>query len=335
MNTLTQPSEFASLIQRFFTERLLQQQDASPRTVSAYRDAFRLLLGYAEDQYHKSAAQLTLLDFDADLIVGFLAHLEDVRHNTVRSRNARLAAIRGFAQYVACQCPPALFIAQRILAIPMKRSDKPMLGFLSRGEAQALLDAPDRETWSGRRDRALLKVLYNTGARVSEVIGIHVNDLELDVTSSVRLHGKGRKQRTVPLWRDTVIEVRRWIDFAGLRTDQALLPNRWGKPMTRSNVAKRITVAADTAATDCPSLLGRSISPHTLRHTTAMHMLQSGVDITVIALWLGHESPSTTHGYIEADLAMKERALAAIAPLKTHRARYRPPDALMKFLNAL
>lgn len=159
-------------------------------------------------------------------------------------------------------------------------------------------------------------MLYNTGARVSEVIGIHVNDLELDVTSSVRLHGKGRKQRTVPLWRDTVIEVRRWIDFAGLRTDQALLPNRWGKPMTRSNVAKRITVAADTAATDCPSLLGRSISPHTLRHTTAMHMLQSGVDITVIALWLGHESPSTTHGYIEADLAMKERALAAIAPLK-------------------
>jgi integrase/recombinase XerD len=335
MNTLTQPSEFASLIQRFFTERLLQQQAASPRTVTAYRDAFRLLLGYAEGQCHKSAAQLTLLDIDADLIVGFLAHLEDVRHNTVRSRNARLAAIRGFAQYVACQCPPALFIAQRILAIPMKRSDKPMLGFLSRGEAQALLDAPDRESWSGRRDRALLKVLYNTGARVSEVIGIRVKDLELDVTSSVRLHGKGRKQRTVPLWRDTVVEVRRWIDFAGLRTDQALLPNRWGKPMTRSNVAKRITVAADAAATGCPSLLLRSISPHTLRHTTAMHMLQSGVDITVIALWLGHESPSTTHGYVEADLAMKERALAAIAPLKTHRARYRPTDKLMKFLDAL
>ncbi|HEB3530095.1 TPA: tyrosine-type recombinase/integrase [Burkholderia cenocepacia] len=335
MNTLTQPSEFASLIQRFFTERLLQQQAASPRTVTAYRDAFRLLLGYAEDQCHKSAAQLTLLDIDADLIVGFLAHLEDVRHNTVRSRNARLAAIQGFAQYVTCQCPPTLFIAQRILAIPMKRSDKPMLGFLSRGEAQALLDAPDRETWSGRRDRALLKVLYNTGARVSEVIGICVNDLELDVTSSVRLHGKGRKQRTVPIWRDTVIEVRRWIDFAGLRTDQALLPNRWGKPMTRSNVAKRITIAADAAATGCPSLLERSISPHTLRHTTAMHMLQSGVDITVIALWLGHESPSTTHGYIEADLAMKERALAAIAPLKTHRARYRPPDALLKFLDTL
>lgn len=335
MNTLTHPSEFAALLQRFFTERLLQQQAASPRTVAAYRDAFRLLLGYAEDQCHKSAAQLTLLDIDADLIVGFLAHLEEERHNTVRSRNARLAAIRAFAQYVASQCPPALFIAQRILAIPMKRTDKPMLGFLSRSEAKALLDAPSRETWSGRRDRALLKVLYNTGARVSELIGVHVNDVELDVTPSVRLHGKGRKQRTVPLWKDTATDVRRWIDFAGLHADQALLPNRWGRPMTRSNVAERIAIAANSAAKGCPSLLGRSISPHTLRHTTAMHLLQSGVDITVIALWLGHESPSTTHGYVEADLAMKERALSAIAPLTTRRSRYRPPDALLKFLEAL
>jgi integrase/recombinase XerD len=336
MNTvLTQPAEFAALVQRFFAERLLQQQAASPRTVAAYRDAFRLLLGYAQDRCRKSAAQLTLCDVDADLIVGFLAYLEEERPNTVRSRNARLAAIRGFAQYVAAQCPPALFIAQRILAIPMKRSDKPMLGFLSRGETKALLDAPESDSWYGRRDRVLLKVLYNTGARVSELMGIRVGDLELDVTPSVRLHGKGRKQRTVPLWRDTAVELRRWIDFAGLRVDQTLLPNRWGKPMTRSNVAERIAVAAHAAGADCPSLLGRSISPHTLRHTTAMHLLQSGVDITVIALWLGHESPSTTHGYVEADLAMKERALAAIAPPKTHRSRYRPPDALLKFLEAL
>lgn len=229
MNTLlTQPSEFAALIQRFFTERLLQQQAASPRTVAAYRDAFRLLLGYAQTRCCKSAAQLTLCDVDADLIVGFLAYLEEERHNTIRSRNARLAAIRGFAQYVAAQCPPALFIAQRILAIPMKRSDKPMLGFLSRSEAKALLDTPDADSWYGRRDRALLKVLYNTGARVSELIGIRVGDLELDVSPSVRLHGKGRKQRTVPLWRDTAVELRRWIDFAGLCVDQALLPNRWG-----------------------------------------------------------------------------------------------------------
>jgi integrase/recombinase XerD len=336
MNTvLTQPAEFAALVQRFFTERLLQQQAASPRTVAAYRDAFRLLLRYAEDKCRKSAAQLTLLDVDADLVIGFLANLEDERHNAVRSRNARLAAIRGFAQYVASQCPPALFIAQRILAIPMKRSDKPMLGFLSRGEAKALLDAPDRDTWYGRRDRALLKVLYNTGARVSELIGIHVSDLELDVTPSVRLHGKGRKQRTVPLWRDTAVELRRWIEFASLRAEQPLLPNRWGKPMTRSNAAERIAVAANAAVTRCPSLGGRPISPHTIRHTTAMHLLQSGVDITVIALWLGHESPSTTHGYVEADLAMKERALAAIAPLKTRRSRYRPTDTLLKFLEAL
>ena len=198
---LADPAEFAALVQRFFAERLLQQQAVSPRTVAAYRDIFRLLLGYAERQLGKPPARLALGDVDAELILGFLAHLEAERHNTVRSRNARLAAIRAFARYVAVQCPPALLLAQRILAIPMKRFDKPLLGFLSRDEVQALLTAPDPATWYGRRDRVLLQLLYNTGARVSELIGIRVHDLELDVTPSVRLHGKGRKQRTVPLWK--------------------------------------------------------------------------------------------------------------------------------------
>ncbi len=332
---LDDPAEFAALLQRFFTERLLQQRAVSPRTVAAYRDAFRLFLMYAEDKLDRPPAKLTLCDFDAELILGFLAHLERERHNTVRSRNARLAAIRAFARYVAVQCPPALLLAQQILAIPMKRFDKPLLGFLGRDEVRELLAAPDSSTWCGRRDRVLLKLLYNTGARVSELIGIRVRDLALDVTPSVRLHGKGRKQRTVPLWRETAAEIRHWLAATSLQPDQPLLPNRWGRPMTRSNVAERITRAVGMATSQCPSLLGRHISPHTLRHTTAMHLLQAGVDLSVIALWLGHESPVTTHGYVEADLAMKEHALAAIAPPDVRSTRYRPTDALLAFLQTL
>ena len=332
---LAVPADFAALLQRFFGERLIQQQNASPRTVEAYRDSFRLLLTYAERQRGKPPAKLTLGDFDAALVLDFLAHLETERHNTVRSRNARLAAVRAFAHYVALQCPPALQLAQQILAIPMKRFERPMLGFLSRDEMQALLAAPDAGTWCGRRDRMMFALLYNTGARVSEMIGIKVADVTLAATSSVRLHGKGRKQRTVPLWKETAAEIRDWLKFTDLRADQSLVPNRSGLPMTRTNVADRLTLAISTATTLCPQLAGRTISPHSIRHTTAMHLLQAGVDITVIALWLGHESPVTTHGYVEADLAMKERALATIAPPETKRKRYRPSDAVLKFLEGL
>lgn len=332
---LDDPAEFAALLQRFFAERLLQQQAVSARTVAAYRDAFRLFFAYTEQQLGKPPARLTLRDFNAELILGFLAHLEAERGNAVRSRNARLAAMRAFTRYVAVQCPPALLVTQRVLAIPMKRFDKPLIGFLSREEMQAILSAVDPMTWCGRRDQVLLKLLYNTGARVSELIGIRVRDLELDVTPSVRLRGKGRKQRTVPLWKDTCTEIRRWLELAGLSDEHPVLPNRWGKPMTRSNVADRIAQAVAKASPRCRSLAGRTISPHTLRHTTAMHLLQAGVDLTVIALWLGHESPVTTHGYVEADLAMKERALAAIAPPNTRQKRFHPTDALLRFLQAL
>ncbi len=332
---LAVPAEFATLVQRFFAERLLQQQNASPRTVAAYRDSFRLLLTYAERERGKPPAKLTLGDFDATLVLDFLSHLETERHNTVRSRNARLAAVRAFAHYVALQCPPALQLAQQILAIPMKRFERPMLGFLSRDEVQALLASPDAGTWCGRRDRVMFALLYNTGARVSEMIGIQVADVTLAATSSVRLHGKGRKQRTVPLWKETAAEIRDWLMYAELRADQSLVPNRSGQPMTRTNVADRLTLAITAATTQCPQLAGRKISPHSLRHTTAMHLLQGGVDITVIALWLGHESPVTTHGYVEADLAMKERALATIAPPETKHKRYHPSDAVLKFLENL
>ena len=333
--TLLDPTEFATLLQRFFAERLLQQKNASPRTVAAYRDTFRLLMGYAERKLGKPPAKLTLSDFDATLILGFLTHLEVERHNTVRSRNARLAAVRSFAHYVSLQCPPALQVAQRILAIPAKRFEKPLLGFLSRAEVQALLVAPDADTWVGRRDRVLLALLYNTGARVSELIGIRVADATLEAAPAVHLHGKGRKQRTVPLWKETASASRRWLQFARLQADQPLVPSRQGVAMTRSNVAERIALAAARAGKRCPELAGRPISPHTLRHSTAMHLLQAGVDLTVIALWLGHESPTTTHAYVEADLAMKERALATIGPPETSHARYRPNDALLNFLESL
>ncbi len=329
---LTVPAEFATLIQRFFAERLLQQQNASPRTVAAYRDTFRLLLSYADRERGKPPAKLALCDFDATLVLDFLAHLETERHNTVRSRNARLAAVRAFAHYVALQCPPALQLAQQILAIPMKRFERPLLGFLSRDEVQALLAAPDTATWCGRRDRVMFALLYNTGARVSEMIGIRVADVTLAATSSVRLHGNGRKQRTVPLWKDTAVEIRHCLKYAELRAEQPLVPNRKGLAMTRTNVAERLTLAVAVATKQCPQLQGRTITPHTMRHATAMHLLQAGVDLTVIALWLGHESTVTTHGYVEADLAMKGRALATIAPSETKHKRYRPSDAVLKFL---
>ena len=332
---LAVPVEFATLLQRFFAERLIEQQNASPRTVAAYRDTFRLLLCYAEGERGKPPAKMTLGDIDATLILDFLAHIETERHNTVRSRNARLAAIRAFAHYVALQCPPALLLMQQILAIPMKRFEKPMLGFLSRDEVQAVLAAPDTTSWCGRRDRVMFALLYNTGARVSEMIGLRVADVTLATTSSVRLHGKGRKQRTVPLWKETAVEIRHWLKYADLRADQSLIPNRSGRPMTRTNVADRLALAITTATASCPQLAGRKISPHSMRHTTAMHLLQAGVDLTVIALWLGHESPVTTHGYIEADLAMKERALATLAPPETKHQRYHPTDAVLKFLESL
>ncbi len=332
---LTDPMVFAGLLQRFFAERLLQQKNASPRTIEAYRDTFRLLLRYAARETGKPPARLALGDCDAPLVLGFLTHLETQRHNTARSRNARLAAVRAFAHYIAWQCPEALPVTQRILAIPMKRFEKPLLGFLSREEVQAVLAAPDASTWCGRRDQVLLAVLYNTGARVSELIGIRVADVTFAATSSIRLHGKGRKQRTVPLWRPTAMALRNWLRYADLRADQPLVPARSGMPMTRTSVAERLALAVAVATASCPTLRGRRISPHTLRHTTAMHLLQAGVDITVIALWLGHQSPTTTHTYIEADLAMKERALNAIAPSGTPRNRYRASDALLKFLDDL
>ena len=331
----TAPS-FAMLIQRFFTEHLTHHRAVSPRTVAAYRDTFRLLLQFAEWHMGKSPTDLKLADLDAKLVLAFLEHLERDRKNGARSRNARLAALRAFLKYAAHHDLSALGVIEQALAVPMKRFDRPMLGFLTRQETQAILDAPDTATWAGQRDHALFMMLYNTGARVSEIIDLRIKNLILDASPAVHLTGKGRKQRTVPLWRSTVTVMRAWKRRMGETADSApLFPNRSGRAMSRSNVTQRLVLAVAAAAERQPQLLARSISPHTFRHTTAMHLLQSGVDMTVIALWLGHESPATTHMYVEADLAMKERALSRLQPPAKAGVRYKPPAPLMQFLQAL
>lgn len=332
---LTAPS-FATLLQRYFADHLMRHRAASPQTIAAYRDTFRLLLLFAEQHIAKAPTEVVLTDLNSGLVLAFLDHLERNRANSSRSRNARLAAIRSFLRYAAHHDISALPVIQRTLAIPMKRCDKPLLGFLSRDEMQAILDAPEKGNWTGRRDQALFNVLYNTGARVSEAIGLRVSDIVLEGSPCVHIHGKGRKQRAVPLWRTTAALLRAWKRELG-EVEQAapMFPNRDGAAMTRSNVTQRLALYVKAAAERSPKLRTWPVSPHTIRHTTAMHLLQSGVDIAVIALWLGHESTTTTHMYIEADLSMKERALERLQPPQTGIPRYRPPDALMRFLQAL
>ena len=326
---------FPKLLQQFFLERLMEQRNVSPQTVAAYRDSFRLLLQFAQDHLGKTPERLALIDLDAPLILAFLNHLESKRHNTVRTRNARFAAIRSFLHFAAHKDLTALPVIQRVMAIPMKRFDKPMLGFLSRTEMQAVLDAPDTATWCGQRDRVMLATLYNTGGRVSEITGMRVADVALEGSAAARIRGKGRKERSVPLWRTTAAEIRRWLPHIDSRPDRPLFPSRSGTQLTRPAVMARLHLAVQSAAIACPQLAKRRVSPHSIRHSTAMHMLQGGVDITVIALWLGHESPTTTHMYVEADLAMKERALNAVQPPRLKQKRYRPTDSVLHFLQTL
>jgi site-specific recombinase XerD len=336
MTTRSQSNDFAALLQRFFVERLIQQRNASPRTVESYRDSFRLLLSFAQQTLHKPPVMLTLEDLDPVLITGFLDHLETARGNCVRSRNARLAAIHAFYRYVSLQYPQALRLAQQVLAIPVKRFEKPLLGFLSIEEMRAVLAAPDTSRWAGQRDQVMFALLYNTGARVSELINIRVQDVQLDTRpSSVRLHGKGRKQRTIPLWQETAGRVRNWVKEQALKPEQLLFANRFGNKLTRAAVAARMALAVVAATKCCPQLRGRHITCHTVRHATAMHLLQGGVDITVMALWLGHESPVTTHGYVEADLRMKQQALKAVASPGTRSTRFKAKDDLLRFLESL
>jgi site-specific recombinase XerD len=333
--TAPKPPSFAALVQQFFTEYLVAQRAVSPRTVACYRDALMLFLDFASGKLRKAPIAMRLADIQPDLILAFLDHLEHGRKNAVRSRNLRLTALRAFLKFAGRRDVTSLHDVERALAVPMKRFERPMLGFLSRAEMVAVLGQPGA-TWSSQRDHLLLAMLYNTGARVSEIIGVRVVDVVLDGGACVHLHGKGRKLRSIPLWDATVVEIRAWLrQNPTLRGEAALLPNRDGQTMSRSNVAQRLSLAVTHAAVEHPSLLGKRVSPHTLRHTSAMHLLQSGVRFNVIALWLGHESTTTTHRYVEADLAMKKKALARLQAPDTKLRRYRAPDSLMRFLQTL
>jgi site-specific recombinase XerD len=323
------------LVQDFFLRRLIDQRGASPRTVESYRDAFELLFGYLEVRLGKPPSSLSVADLDAPVILDFLEHLETVRHNSARTRNARLAAIHSFMRYVAVRDPASLPITARVLAIPAKRFDRPVLGHLTKEQIAAILAAPDRTTWSGRRDAVLLSVAYNTGARVSELTALQVRDVLLESQSALQLHGKGRKQRVLPLWASTAAELRSWLGRIHQSPGDPVFPNRNGAAMTRSGVRDRLDRAVAVAQRSCPSLRGQHVSPHTIRHSTAVHLLESGTDLAVIALWLGHSSPAVTHQYLEADLATKEATLARLSDLNPAPARFRPRDRLLGFLEGL
>ena len=330
------PPSFAALVQAYFGEYLTQQRALSPQTIATYRDGFVLFLEFAEEQLGKAPAMMALADVTPELIMAFLDHLERQRHNSVRSRNARLAALRSFLKFAGHRDVASLQVIERALGVPVKRFERPMFGYLTREEVLAVIGEPG-DSWLSQRDHALFLLMYNTGARVSEIIGVKVGDVVLDASAAcVHMLGKGRKQRSVPLWHATVKALRAWLRTnPALTAEATLLPNRNGREMTRANVTLRLGLAVQHATETQPALAKRKVSPHTIRHTTAMHLLQAGVDISVIALWLGHESPVTTHHYVEADLAMKERALARLQEPNSKLLRYRASDSLLNFLRTL
>ena len=338
MSTTQLPVPFPTLVQDFFCQRLIAERNASTHTIHSYRDTFRLLLHYLEKRTGKSPADLALKDVDASAVLAFLDHLEQQRGNSSRSRNTRLAAICSFMHYVCFRDPSSLAIARQVLAIPRKQFEQPVLTFLTREEVDAIVDACDTATWSGCRDHIMFKTFYNTGARVSEIIALTKSDLDLGHGPSIFLRGKGRKQRALPLWKNTARELTAWLrrDARTGTPDQApLFPNRHGDALSRSGVEYRLRIHVKEATKEHPTLLQKRVTPHCFRHTTALHLLQSGVDIAVIALWLGHESLETTHAYVEADMAMKERALSVLQEPHDSELRYRPSPGLLSFLEGL
>jgi integrase/recombinase XerD len=333
--TLMSSNLIAPHVQAFFAEYLCQQKRLSPHTIGSCRDTFRLWLVFLRDQTGVEPSALRLTDVDAPAVLSFLTYLEQQRGNSVRSRNIRLAAIRSFFRLVALRDPDSLGIVTRVLAIPRKREDHKLIGYLTRTEIQALLAAPDQSTWSGRRDHALFLTLYNSGARVSEGTTLKREQVCFGASTFIQLTGKGRKERTVPLWPDTAQVVKSWFAELGDAAGPLAFPNARGKALSREGVDYRLQHAVQRAIPVCPSLATKNITPHVIRHTTAMHLLQAGVDIATIALWLGHKSIETTHMYLQADLAMKEKALEKLAPLEGEWKRFQADDALLTFLTSL
>jgi site-specific recombinase XerD len=325
----------APTLQAFFSQRLINEKGVSPHTIAAYRDTFRLLLSFAQQRAGRQPSRLELEDLDAPLIGAFLDHLEHDRGNSPRTRNARLAAIHSMFRFAALRHPEHAALIGRVLAVPTKRFDRAIVTYLTEHEADALLAAPDRNRWIGRRDHALLAVAIQTGVRVSELTSLSCHDLHLDPGPHVQITGKGRKQRATPLTKQTVALLSEWTRERGGEPSDPLFPTSRGKPLSRDAIALLVAKHAATASHRCPTLTNKTISPHTLRHTAAMNLLHAGVDSTVIALWLGHESVEATQIYLHADMHIKEQALARTTPADTTPGRYRPPDTLLAYLEAL
>lgn len=332
MKTIT---SLSTLLQSFFTDRLMKQRQASPHTITSYRDTFRLLLKFADQQLKKPPSKLDFDDLTAPFIGAFLNHIQCDRRNGTRTRNLRLTAIRSFFHYAAFQEPNCSAHIQRVLAIPSKRQDRPLIDFLSQPEIEALLAAPDKNTWAGRRNQALLILAIQTGLRLSELIGLRRCDIVVTSGAHVRCYGKGRKERCTPLTKQTVAVMKNWLKERAGADDDVVFPNARGTRFSPDGVQYLLAKHVKTAQKTCPSLKNKRVSPHVLRHTAAMELLQAGVDHSVIALWLGHESAETTMIYLQADLALKEKILARMKPLDVKTGRYQPGDKLLQFLNAL
>jgi len=328
-------SLLAPTLQAFFTDRLAKQRHASPATILAYRDTFRLLLAFLQQQTGKAPSDLGFEDLDAPVILAFLDHLEHQRNNSARTRNARLAALRSMFAYAALRHPEHAELIARVTAIPQKRYDKPIVAFLTDTEIKALLAAPDATTWIGRRDHTLLLLAIQTGLRVSELTGLSCADVTLGSGANVRCTGKGRKQRMTPLTTTTQAVLRAWLGERSGRPGDPLFCTSTGARLTRDAVARRITKHAATAGQRCPSLKSKRLTPHVMRHTSAMQLLHAGVDTTLIALWLGHEDVRSTQIYLHADMTLKERALALTTPPSAKPGRYQPRDRLLAFLESL
>jgi site-specific recombinase XerD len=328
-------SALAPTVQAFFTQRLIHERNASPHTIAAYRDTIRLLLRYTAQRCEREPSMLDVADLDADTVAAFLDHLQTERGNSARTRNARLAAIHSLYRYAALRHPEHAQDIQRVLSIPPKRTDRALVTFLEHHEIDGLLAAPDRTTWTGRRDHALLMLAIQTGLRASELTSLDVADVQLDGAPHVTCEGKGRKQRITPLTRTTTAVLRVWLTERAGHPDDPLFPTIRGRRLTRDALERRLALHVAHAAIEQPSLKEKSVTLHTLRHTAAMQLLHAGIDSTVIALWLGHERVETTQIYLHADLALKEKALARTKPPDAKPGRYRPPDTLLAFLEAL
>jgi len=326
---------FPLMLERFFTQRLMQQWQASAHTIASYRDTFRLLLKFVQKRLRKAPCTLSLEDIDAPIVVDFLGELEKVRKVTARTRNLRLTAIHSFFRYVAYEAPAHAAQIQRVLAIPPKRFARKLVPFLNRPEVDALLAAPDQRTWSGRRDHALILLAVQTGLRLAELTGLHRQDLHLETGAHVRVIGKGRKERCTPLSKNTRSVLVAWLQEPPRQPDQPVFPNARGGRLSAHGVHYLVAKHVAKATRTCPSLGTKRVSPHVLRHAAAMDLLQQGIDRSVIALWLGHESIETTQMYLDADLELKQRVLDAVVPPNGKPGRYRPDDKLLAFLNRL